>query len=161
MKNRSMKSNLDEMQEAKLLEIEHNGCWLAFWGLLIAMIVQLFTTDTADLPRTLAGEWILFMALAGYLGWTCLRNGIWDRRLKADRKTNLIASLIAAAVSGLISCALLLVRYHSVGGAVATFAICFVAVFVICFLLLSLTARNYRKKLAQLESLGDEEEETD
>ena len=91
MKNRNMKSNLDEMQEAKLLEIEHNGCWLAFWGLVIAMIVQLFTTDAADLPRTLAGEWILFMALAVYLGEACLRNGIWDRRLKADRKTMRVA----------------------------------------------------------------------
>ena len=28
------KSNLDEMQEQELLKIEHNGCWLAFWGLL-------------------------------------------------------------------------------------------------------------------------------
>ena len=30
MKN--MKNNLDEMQEAKLLQIEHNACWLAFWA---------------------------------------------------------------------------------------------------------------------------------
>ena len=28
------KSNLDEIQEQELLKIEHNGCWLAFWGLL-------------------------------------------------------------------------------------------------------------------------------
>ena len=34
------KNNLDEMQEQELLKIEHNGCWLAFWGLLISMIVQ-------------------------------------------------------------------------------------------------------------------------
>ena len=27
------KSNLDELQELKLLKIEHNGCWLAFWGI--------------------------------------------------------------------------------------------------------------------------------
>ena len=35
MKIRKMKSNLDERQELKLLKIEHNGCWIAFWGLLI------------------------------------------------------------------------------------------------------------------------------
>ena len=28
------KSNLDEMQEQELLKVEHNGCWIAFWGLL-------------------------------------------------------------------------------------------------------------------------------
>lgn len=28
------KSNLDERQELKLLKIEHNGCWFAFWGLV-------------------------------------------------------------------------------------------------------------------------------
>ncbi len=158
MNNRNMNSNLDEMQEAKLLKIEHNGCWLAFWGLVIAMIVQLFTTDAADLPRTLAGEWILFMALAVYLGEACLRNGIWDRRLKADRKTNLIVSLVAAAAAGLVSGAVVLARYHSVSGAVASFVICFVAVSAACYLLLSLSARSYKKTLAKLEDESGEEE---
>ena len=40
MKIRKMKSNLDERQELKLLKIEHNGCWIAFWGLLIVMLIQ-------------------------------------------------------------------------------------------------------------------------
>lgn len=34
------KSNLDEQQERKLLEIESRGCWLAFWGLLLALLVD-------------------------------------------------------------------------------------------------------------------------
>ena len=34
------KSNLDELQELKLLKIEHNGCWLAFWGLLAVILTQ-------------------------------------------------------------------------------------------------------------------------
>ena len=37
-----LKNNLDEMQEQKLLKIEHNGMWFALWGLIIAIIVQLF-----------------------------------------------------------------------------------------------------------------------
>ena len=41
MKIRKMKSNLDERQELKLLKIEHNGCWIAFWGLLIVMAIQM------------------------------------------------------------------------------------------------------------------------
>ena len=29
---RRKKSNLDEMQEQELLKVEHNGCWIVFWG---------------------------------------------------------------------------------------------------------------------------------
>ena len=32
------KNKLDEMQEQKLLRIEHNGCWFAFWALIAAML---------------------------------------------------------------------------------------------------------------------------
>ena len=38
---RRKKSNLDEMQEQELLKVEHNGCWIAFWGLLAAIIILL------------------------------------------------------------------------------------------------------------------------
>ena len=151
-----MKNNLDEMQEQELLKIEHNGCWLAFWGLLAAIVVQLFVFGAENF-RYLAGEWVVFMALAVYLGEACLRNGIWDRRLKADRKTNLTISLIAGAAAGLIFAAVSLVRYHSVPGAIASFALLFVFVGICCFLALSLTAREYRKKLAQLENDGEED----
>ena len=48
------KSNLDEMQEQELLKIEHNGCWLAFWGLLIVMIIQSFAFGSFDF-KALAG----------------------------------------------------------------------------------------------------------
>ena len=34
------KTNLDEQQERKLLEIESRGFWLAFWGILLALIVE-------------------------------------------------------------------------------------------------------------------------
>lgn len=149
MKN--VKNNLDEMQEAKLLQIEHNGCWLAFWGLLAAMIVELFVFGVENMCYFI-GEWIVFMVLCVYMGEACLRNGIWDRRLKADRKTNLTVSLIAGAAAGLIFAAISLVRYHSVPGAIAIFALLFVFVGLCCFVALSLTAREYRKKLAQLEN---------
>ena len=34
-------SNLDEMQEQKMLKIEHNGYWLGFCGLLVAILIIL------------------------------------------------------------------------------------------------------------------------
>ena len=33
------KNNLDEQQEQKLLKIKSRGFWLAFWGLLIGLVV--------------------------------------------------------------------------------------------------------------------------
>ena len=156
MKN--VKNNLDEMQEAKLLQIEHNGCWLAFWGLLAAIVVELFVFGVENM-RYIIGEWVVFLALCVYMAEACLRNGIWDRRLKADRKTNAIVSLIAGTATGLIFGAISVVRYHSVPGAIATFAILFVFVGAACYLALSLTAKEYKKKLAQLESEGDEDAE--
>ena len=59
------KSNLDELQELKLLKIEHNGCWLAFWGLLAVILTQIAIGN--DSKQDLSGEWIVFMCLALYL----------------------------------------------------------------------------------------------
>ena len=66
------KSNLDEMQEQALLKIEHNGCWLAFWGLLAAMALQMVMRVPG---RQMLGEWIVFMALSLYIVIACLRKG--------------------------------------------------------------------------------------
>lgn len=38
---RRKKINLDEMQEQELLTVEHNGCWIAFWSLLAAIIITI------------------------------------------------------------------------------------------------------------------------
>lgn len=150
------KNNLDEMQEAKLLQIEHNGCWLAFWGLLAAMIVELFVFKSEELLHVVIGEWVVFMALCLYIGIACLKNGVWDRRLKAAPGTNLIISLIAALATALIMGGMGLLRSHSVNGAFALFVLYLVGTFVVCFAALSLAARAYKKKLSKLESEGDE-----
>ncbi len=86
-------NNLDEMQEQKLLKIEHNGFWLGFWALLTAIMMQLLFFRSMQM---IAGELLVFFGLCIYMLVDCLRNGLWDRRLKADRKTNFLASLSAA-----------------------------------------------------------------
>ena len=45
------KSNLDELQELKLLKIEHNGCWLAFWGLLAVILTQIAIGNDSKMDR--------------------------------------------------------------------------------------------------------------
>ena len=141
------KNNLDEMQEQELLKIEHNGCCLAFWGLLVVMAVQMVMRVPG---RQMLGEWIVFMALSLYIAIACLRKGIWDRRLKANRKTNLIISLLAGAAAGIlitVSNPYLSepLDYVLVAGISGGFT------FVLCFIDLSLSMKLYKKRREKLE----------
>lgn len=141
------KNNLDEMQEQALLRIEHNGCWLAFWGLLAVMAVQMVMRVPGS---QMLGEWIVFMVLALYLGVSCLRKGIWDRHLSANWKTNLIVSLLAAAAMGILvtlSNPYLSepLDYVLVAGLTGGFT------FVLCFGALSLAMKLYKQRTEKLE----------
>ena len=128
------KSNLDERQEQALLKIEHNGCWLAFWGLLIAMAVQLIVYGF-DM-KLLAGEWIVFMALCLYISLVAglafgalMFFSIWK---------NFPDKPLGAAAGALIS-----------GG----------IIFAICFCALSISAKQLKKRQEQLEKEENESEE--
>ncbi len=151
------KNNLDEMQEQELLKIEHNGYWLAFWGLLIAIVAETVFFGPADF-KTLAGEWIVFMVITVYLAVACIRKGIWDRHLQMNTKTNLITSAIAAlALSGIMGI-ITLKRYNKPAGTAAAVLISAVITFVICFAVLTIAMRLTRKRNSELEQ---EPEETD
>lgn len=149
------KNNLDERQEQALLKIEHNGCWLAYIGLLIAILVQMIVFD-CDF-RMVAGEWIVFMVMGIYIVIACLRNGIWDRKLKANFRTNLVVSLVAAVVFGVVMFFVLFRLFENktstalLGGALSA-----AFLFVVCLLALSVLAGVYRRKERKLEA----EEET-
>lgn len=142
------KNNLDEMQEQTLLRIEHNGCWLAFWGLLAVLLVEMMLNLGI---KAIAGEWIVFMVLAVYLTADCLRHGIWDRRLKADGKTNLIVSLIAG-VAVAVTVALRVSSFatepldYVIAGGISG-----VCTFLLCLAALSISTALYKKRKEKLE----------
>ena len=142
------KNNLDEMQEQELLHIEHNGCWLAFWALLAALLVESLLGFEL---KAMAGEWILFMVLAFYLMADCLRHGIWDRRLKANGKTNLIASLIAGAAVGIFN----MLMVHRIATEALDYVITGIVsglfTFLLCFAVLSICTALYKKRKEKLE----------
>ena len=150
MKKRN-KSNLDERQEQRLLRIERNGCWLAFWGLLVAMGVQMVMSKGEDVGRV-AGEWIVFMVLACYMVWACMKEGIWDRRMKPDWKTNLIASLLAGVAMAVF---FYLITDWEVEQKVWTAIVSFFMTFVSCYILLMISALVYKKRVEKLELEGD------
>lgn len=144
------KSNLDERQEQNLLQIEKNGCWFAFWALLISMLIQQAVFGIGEW-KYIAGEWCVFMVLAIYLGVNCLKNGIWDRRLKASPKTNLLVSLASAVIFGFIFSVINYLNFQSWEAALATFALLAITLFVTIFGALSLSTAIYRKRLQALE----------
>ena len=146
-----MKSNLDEMQEQELLKIEHNGCWLAFWLLLLSMVVQSIVFGAASF-KTLAGEWIVFMILALYLAFACARKGIWDRKIPMNNKANLIISLIAALLFGFFSAVMIFKNYQKPAGTMLAAAITTVITFVLCFAALTLTMKHTEKRKALMEA---------
>lgn len=146
-----MKNNLDERQEQTLLKIEHNGFWLAFWALVIGILAQTIIFD-ADI-NTIVCELAILIIICCYVVIACLKNGIWDRRLKADPKTNLIISLIAGLVTG----ALMFYRVYShfpdkLYGSIAAGVFTVIFIFVLCFAALSISAHAYKKRVEKLEA---------
>lgn len=142
------KSNLDEMQEQALLRIEHTGCCLVFWGLLAAMAVQ--SIMGAGI-RELAGEWIVFMGLCLYMVISCLRHGIWDRKLKANGKTNFLVSLLAGIAVGVFSAAVAFRYTRNALNLVLFGVIPAVCTFVLCFAALTVCAALYKKRREKLD----------
>lgn len=150
------KSNLDEMQEMKLLKIEHNACWLAFWGLVAAMVIQSVIYD-GDF-RMVAGETLVILPVSLYLSIATMKNGIWDRKLKPNAGTNLLISAIAGAVVGLMWFFISYRNYHKLMGSLALFALMFVVMFFLCFGVLSIMAGMYKKKKDRMDRQAEQEE---
>lgn len=153
---KKQKNKLDEMQEQKLLKIEHNGCWLAFWGLFISLFVQLFIYGPEEW-KYMAGEWVLFMCLALYIVIDCMRNGIWDRRLSPTPKVNLIFSGIGGAFCGICRFIMTYREYHKLLGSIATGVVYLIFASVVIFFGLSLCTAFYKNREKKLENEEEEE----
>lgn len=90
-------SKLDEMQEIKLLKIEHYGFWAMFGGLLAAAAIQ--SAMGAEMPQ-FAGELIVLgIVSVGSLA-ASLWVGIWDRHSGPAAGTSALAALAAAIIAG-------------------------------------------------------------
>ena len=158
---KNKKNQLDEMQEQKLLHIEKNACWFAFWALLIAMVVQIIVFKE-DAMSYMAGEWIVLMSMCLYLCAACMKAGIWDRRLKPDAKTNAIVSIVAGVITAAINAVTFWTNLEGSEDRVRVVIIAVIIMFFvvtgICFLILSLAAGSYKKRLKELEEAEEAEE---
>ena len=147
---KTKKNNLDEMQELELLKIEHNGCWIAFWGLLAALAVQSIAFGSADF-KTVAGEWVVLMVLAFYLAIACIRRGIWDRHIAMNTKTNAAISAVTALAFGAFTTIMIYKNYQKPAGTLAAALITAGITFLICFAALTLAMKKTEKRKKELE----------
>lgn len=157
---KKMKNKLDEMQEQKMLKIEHNGCWLAFWGLLAVLFIQVLVYGYKASWRYIAGEWIVFMCLALYITIDCIRNGVWDRHLSPTPSVNICASVIGGIIVGVFNSMSSYRDYHIPARAFTTGIASGIMVSALCFAALTCTASLYKKRVKHLEQ-EDAEEGTD
>lgn len=148
----------DEMMEQKLLKIEHNGMWISFWGLLIAIVVQTIMGVPA---KQMAGEWIVFMALALYTSIACLRAGIWERKKAPSPRGNLNYSLVFAAGFTVIQAIYLYTTNPYMKTFPVHFALIllysFIIMTIIIFISLSIASRIYYKRREAIDNMEDEE----
>ena len=155
MKNKKKKENkyldnsLSDSQKTTLLKIEAGGCRLAFWGLLISLVLQMSFNNHSW--RNLIGETVVFLLLDVFIIMSCLKKGIWDKNLKPNLKTNAIMSFIISTVIGLVffyvGLKYSIDTYTALTNALIIFSISFVC-FVAGFTIYALVAR---KKLQEVE----------
>ena len=132
------------------MKVEHNGCWIAFWGLLAAIILQSILFGSKDF-KMLAGEWIVFMVLSIYLAVGCVLRGIWDRRIQMNTKTNLMISTAAALVMGGLIALMVFRNTHHTDMTVISSLITVAVTFVLCFAALKVSMKMTDRRQKQLE----------
>lgn len=150
------KNNLDEMQEQKLLKIEHTACYIAFWGLLAVIYIQK-AMGKGDIV-SVGGEGLVLVVMSLYILAGCMKNGIWDRRLKPDIKTNVKLSLATGAFVGVFWFLNSYYRYHVLLSSFLTFVMMFVSVGFITFAILSAAAYIYNRRKRKLDDIAEKED---
>ena len=147
---KKLKNKLDEMQELNLLNIEKRGFWIAYCGLIIAIVVQIVLYKQ-DVLRYAAGETIVLFLSGGYACVAGIRKGIWSRRIPATPISNLVQSV---TWSGVFAVFLMIMRYVQTGSLeimVVSGISFFIIMTVVCFVLLSLMMLFYKQRKIKQE----------
>lgn len=158
MRKQNSKNNLDEMQEQTLLRIESRGMWIVFYGLVLSILAQVIIGGE-HMGTAIFCESILLLILSLYICISCLRHGIWDRRLRPTPKTNVLMSVAAGVAVGIACSMRTYLDYQKPVGSACVFLFCTVITFSMCFAATTVSAKLYEKKKAKLEAEEDSSNE--
>ena len=99
-----------------------------------------------------------YICLALYLTVASIKNGIWDRKFKANTTTNLIFSLVAGGFVVVFEFFVIYKRYSDyLLGSFAAGIFTGIFTFILTFAMLEVCTKLYKKKRKQLE----QEDETE
>ena len=150
---------LDERQKQQMYQIEHHGFWLAYFGILALLLLEILTNASGIL---IGCTTVLLLALSIYMEFCCIRRGLWDWRLKPSPKSNALMSMVGAVCIFVFT----LLVYAKQGYFVHSPALmCLCALiaafftFLLTFALLSVTARACTKRNEQLDEACEEDED--
>ena len=146
-------NTLDEMQDQKMLKMEEYGYWILFWGLALAVVVQLLLGGSI---RQVAGELIVLLAGSAYVLATSLKNGLWTRSAVPTRKRNAVTSIIPAAVIGILNVIKLIQKKDVSTNDILIAAAFTVGTYIVCFIVLEGLRILYEKRRSRLDDVGEE-----
>lgn len=150
------KTRYDERQEYELLRMDRVGCSIAWYGLLLAILIQ-WIVYGGDLPRLL-GEIAVFVPLTVYLAVSGFSKGLRDRYWPASiRSKALVSLLFGLAAAGLNEISTLLHPARAWGGHAKMILLLLGAVSVFSFFALILFQHLLDRKQRSLEKENDEE----
>lgn len=151
---KSKESNiLDEMQDQKMLKMEEYGFWILFWGLAVAVVVQLLLGETI---RQVAGELIVLLIGSVYMVAVSLKNGLWTRNATPTRKRNAVTSIIPAVLIGALNGIKLIQRKNITTNDILIAAAFTVGTYIVCFVVLEAFRTLYEKRRSKLDETGEE-----
>ena len=143
-----IKKGLDELQKQILLGIESRGFWIAFWGSLILLIVQMIFANNII---SVISSWLLFMVLAIYEAVSCLKAGIWNSSLYISK----ISSIIAICM-GVFQFILVSQRGESTYKTIIVLVSVIAVTFFLCFSAIIIIAKAAKKRRDKLDAEPDD-----
>lgn len=161
------RSNLDELQEQKLLKIEEKCFSLAMVGNFIVLLAELIlplaveSLDHTTMYICALMTCALIVILCGVEVILCFKNGIWSRKMKPNNKTNIAVSIVSGCAIALVVAAIRIIDngfaqpHHIVIGALLAGAF----TFALCFGILSIVKHSFNKNQAKINKDLDREEE--
>jgi apolipoprotein N-acyltransferase len=155
---RFFKKVVDEREELDMLRTERVGCYVMFFGLLVAIVVQTAIFGYS-LPH-IAGEFTVLLVAAAVILAGDIRRGSWDYFTKPGLKAYLLYSL---AGSGIFSAVFVGIGYFRkqydmpLPALLGIFALNFVFLFIACFVALAFFGELTKRRKARLEKEYEEE----
>ena len=138
--------------------IESNSFYLVFSLLLIAIAVQPILESHGWLTgiSDALGEGIVLLICAAYFCIQCIRQNLWDRKIKPTQKNNIRISLIGSALFFLIAFLYKYLIDLQFSSAITTALLSAAACFLLCIALTTLLAGIHKKREQQAEEQAEE-----